>query len=57
MGVYDKREIFPAHLNTVWLLNQKNNKYFKVYYMQGTENMGDHPSNAHTGAIHVYVRP
>ena len=40
-----------------WLLNQKNNKYFKVYYKPGAENMGDYPSKAHTGAIHAHVRP
>ena len=40
-----------------WLLDQKNNRYIKVYYMPGAENMGDYPSKAHTGAIHSHVRP
>ena len=40
-----------------WLLNQKNNRYFKVWYKQGAENMGDYPFKAHTGAIHQHVRP
>ena len=41
----------------VWLLDQKNNRYFKVYYKPGTENIGDYPSKAHAGAIHIHVRP
>ena len=40
-----------------WLLNQKNNRYFKVWYKPGAENMGDYPSKANTGAIHHHVRP
>ena len=40
-----------------WLLDQKNNRYFKVYYKPGAENIGDYPSKAHTGAIHTHVRP
>ena len=40
-----------------WLLDQKNNKYFKVYYKPGAENMGDYPYKAHTGATHTHVRP
>ena len=39
------------------LLDQKNNKYFKVYYKPGAENKGDYPSKAHIGAIHTHVRP
>ena len=30
-----------------WLLDQKNNRYFKVYYMPEAENVGDYPSKAH----------
>ena len=40
-----------------WLLDQKNNRYFKIWYKPGAENMGDYPSKAHTGAIHQHVRP
>ena len=40
-----------------WLLDQKNNKYLKVWYKPGAENMGDYPTKAHTGAIHQHVRP
>ena len=40
-----------------WLLDQKNNRYFKVWYKPGAENMGDYPTKAHTGAIHQHVRP
>ena len=40
-----------------WLLDQKNNRYFKVYYQPGAESMGDYPSKAHSGAIHTHVRP
>ena len=40
-----------------WLLDQRNNRYFKVYYQPGAENMGDYPSKAHSGAIHTHVRP
>ena len=40
-----------------WLLDQKNNRYIKVWYKPGAENMGDYPSKAHSGAIHTHVRP
>ena len=40
-----------------WFLNQKNNRYFKVYYKPGAENMRDYSSKAHTGAIHTHGRP
>ena len=40
-----------------WLLDQETQKYFKFYYQPGQENLGDYPSKAHTGAIHVHVRP
>ena len=39
------------------ILDQKHNRYFKVYYKSEVENMGDYPSKAHTGAIHTHVRP
>ena len=31
-----------------WLLDQKNNRYVKVNYQPGAENMGDYLSKAHT---------
>ena len=40
-----------------WLLDQKNNRYIRVWYKPGAENMGDSPSKAHSGAIHTHVRP
>ena len=40
-----------------WLLGQKNDKYFKVYYMPGADNIGKYLSKAHSGAIHQHVRP
>ena len=40
-----------------WLLDQKNNRYFKVWYKPGAENMRDHPTKTHTGAIDQHVRP
>ena len=40
-----------------WLLDQTTQRYIKVYYQPGAENMGDYPSKAHTGHIHKHVRP
>ena len=41
----------------IWKTDQKNNRYFKVYYMPGAENMEDYPTKAHMGAIHSHIRP
>ena len=40
-----------------WLLDQETQRYIKVYYQPGAENLGDYPSKAHTGPIHTHVRP
>ena len=40
-----------------WLLNGKTQKYFKLHYQPGQENMGDYPSKHHTANIHQHVRP
>ena len=40
-----------------WLLCQTTQRYIKVYYQPGAENMGDFPSKAHTDHIHKHVRP
>ena len=40
-----------------WLLDQKNNRYFKVYYQPGDESMGAYPNEAQKGHIHNRGRP
>ena len=32
-----------------WLLDQMNNKFFRVHYIPGVGNMGDHPFKKYTG--------
>ena len=34
-----------------WLLDQKPQRYIKVYYQPGAENMGNYPQAEHTQAI------
>ena len=40
-----------------WLLDQTTQRYIKVYYQPGAENMGDYPSKAHIGHTHKYTSP
>ncbi len=40
-----------------WLLDSKTQKYFKLYYQPGQENLGIYPSKHHTANIHQHVRP
>ena len=39
-----------------WLLSQTTQRYIKVDYQPGAENMGTCPSKAHTDHIHKYGR-
>jgi hypothetical protein len=41
----------------LWLLCQTTQRYIKVYYHHGAENMSDYPGKAHTGHIHKHGRP
>ncbi len=40
-----------------WLLDGKTQKYLKIYYQPGQENLGDYPTKHHTADIHQYFRP
>jgi hypothetical protein len=40
-----------------WLLDGKTQKYFKIHYQPGQENLGNYPSKHHTANIHQHVRP
>ena len=40
-----------------WLLDQRTQRYIKVYYQSGAENMGNSPGKTHTGHIHKHGRP
>jgi hypothetical protein len=40
-----------------WLLDGKTQKYFKLYYKPGQENLGDYPSKHHMADIHQHIRP
>ena len=40
-----------------WILDSKTQKYFKIHYQPGQENLGNYPSKHHTANIHQHVRP
>ncbi len=40
-----------------WLLDGETQKYFKIFYQPGQENLDDYPSKHHTADIHQHVRP
>ena len=40
-----------------WLLDQETQRYIRVFYHPGQENLGDYPSKHHEGKIHQHVRP
>jgi hypothetical protein len=57
-----KNTIKPQHscameMRYFWLLDGKTQKYLKIYYQPGQENLGDYPTKHHTADIHQYFRP
>ena len=53
----EKQRSRAMEMHYFWLLDQETQRYFKVYYQPGAENVGDYPSKAHAGPIHTQSRP